>query len=142
MNSQESFPKVLAGRLILLIDDVHDNVEIMQEALEWSGAEVIIAYDGLEGLEKAALHPDVIVSDLAMPVMTGYELLQALKDNRATAQIPVIVLTAHATDSYRIAAFEAGSHNFLVKPVSITTLVNEILSVLQDTEYALKLPPV
>ena len=142
MNSQENWSEALTGRLILLIDDVLDNLEVMQEVLELSGAEVITATNGLEGLEKAARHPDVIVTDLAMPVMTGYELLHALKDNRATAQIPVIVLTAHATDTYRLDAFAAGSCSFLVKPVPMTTLMKEILSVLQDAQFSQKEPPV
>jgi two-component system cell cycle response regulator DivK len=106
----------------------------MQEYLEMNGAEVMTARNGHEGLELAIHGPDIIITDLAMPVMSGYEFLMALKDNRSTAQIPAIALTGHALDSYRKGAFEAGCHNFLVKPVKLSDLVREILDVLGDTE--------
>ena len=142
MNSPEMSLGTLNGLLILLVDDVQDNVEIMQELLEIFGAEVMTAENGLEGLKRAVRRPDLIITDLAMPVMTGYEFLRALKDDRATAQIPVIALTAHAMDSYRIAAFEAGCHNFLVKPVESEALLREIVEVLDDAATLQKLPPV
>jgi CheY-like chemotaxis protein len=132
MNTQELVPDSLKGLLILVVDDEADNIWVIKDLLELNGAEVITAYNGQEGLEMIKHRPHVIITDLAMPVMSGYEMLAALKNDRATAEIPVIALTAHVTDNYRIAAFEAGCHNFLVKPFTMKALVNQVLTLIRD----------
>lgn len=124
----------LKGIRILLVDDEADNLEILQEFLGLSGAEVLIALGGHQGLEMARRRPDIIITDLAMPEMTGYELIMALKDDRATVDIPVIALTGHVFENFRVAAFEAGCQNFLVKPVHMELLVKEIQDLLGKTQ--------
>jgi two-component system, cell cycle response regulator DivK len=132
MNKQGTSPQPLADYLILLIDDASENLEVLQELLEMNGAEVIIAENGLKGLKQVERRPDIIITDLAMPVMTGVELLNVLKENSETANIPVIVLSAHAMESHKAIAFEAGCHSFLVKPISMQALLGEILNVAED----------
>lgn len=142
MNPPETNPDFLKGHLILVVDDEPDNVEVIQELLELNGAEVMAARNGREGLELAQRRPDLIITDLAMPVMTGYEMLAALKNDRAMAEIPVIALTGHALDSYRNAAFEAGCHNFLVKPLTSAVFLKEVFDVLTDAaQRPTLLPP-
>jgi CheY-like chemotaxis protein len=130
MNTLELVADSLKGLLILVIDDEADNIWVIKDLLELNGAEVITACNGQEGLEMMKHRPNLIITDLAMPVMTGYEMLAVLKNDRATAEIPVIALTAHVTEDYRLAAFEAGCHNFLVKPFTVKTLVNQVLAVI------------
>jgi CheY-like chemotaxis protein len=130
MNDSELTEHPLNGRLILIVDDEQDNIEVFQEILEMSGAKVITAQNGSEGLEMMNQHPDLIIADIAMPVMNGYELLDALKGDPKTAEIPVIVLTGHVLESYRTAAFAAGAYYFLIKPVisvSLLEMVSEAL---------------
>lgn len=137
MSNQGATP--LTGYLILLIDDAPENLEVLQELLELNGAEVIIAQNGLKGLEQIERRPDIIITDLAMPVMTGIELLDALKGDSGTAHIPVIVLSAHAMESHKAIALEAGCHSFLVKPITMRELLDEILRVIEDVKIGSQL---
>jgi CheY-like chemotaxis protein len=81
-------------------------------------------------VEKTA--PRLIITDLAMPIMDGWELIARLKGSPDTAHIPVIALTAHAMLDDRQRAIAAGCNHFLVKPITPTTFVNDLLSVIAD----------
>src|SRR4051812_2360814 len=88
---------ILQGQKILVVDDEPDNLEVVVVLLQMCEAEVLVAFNGQEGLELAReLQPKFIISDLSMPVMSGWEMIHILKNDPLTKAIPVIALTAHA----------------------------------------------
>jgi two-component system, cell cycle response regulator DivK len=123
-----------AGRpLVLVVDDFQDNREMYAEYLTFSGFRVIEATNGKEALDKAgAEHPDVIVMDLSLPVMDGWEATRRLKKDGTTSAIPVIALTGHALAGHSKGAKDAGCDSFLAKPCLPEQLVAEIKRMLQS----------
>jgi CheY-like chemotaxis protein len=113
--------------LILVVDDHAESREVCAGLLTQEGFRVITAINGLDGLVKAmSLGPDVIVMDLAMPDLDGLDCTRQLAASSTTRDIPVIVLTAHATPEARALAFEAGCRAFLPKPVLPELLIAEV----------------
>jgi two-component system, cell cycle response regulator DivK len=105
------------GRLVLIVDDVPDNRELYVQYLTHFGYRAAEAGDGLDALAKAAaLRPDVIVMDLSLPGMDGWEATRRLKADIATRHIPVIALTGHALSGSDEHARAAGCDAFLTKP--------------------------
>jgi two-component system cell cycle response regulator DivK len=103
--------------LVLIVDDVDHGREICAEYLEFRGFRVATAVDGSEALDKAfALLPDVILMDLSLPVIDGWEATRRLKKDERTKEIPVIALTAHALASAHDSAKEAGCDSVVTKP--------------------------
>jgi CheY-like chemotaxis protein len=103
--------------LVLVIDDAEDNREVYVQFFEFQGWRTATASDGEDGLDKAsALKPSVIVLDLSLPVMDGWEVARRLKAKGATRSIPVIALTGHALDDSRRKAMAAGVDEYLTKP--------------------------
>lgn len=124
-------PDLLAGWTVLVVDDEPDSIEVAQTLLELCGAKVYTAENGQSGLEQVALHqPHFILSDLSMPVMSGWQMLEALQRNPKTKAIPVIALTAHAMLGDRSKALAAGFYNYLSKPLEPETFVYDILHLL------------
>ena len=120
------------AQIILLVEDNADNQEIYRIILAHHGYEVLQAWDGERGIQMAREHaPDLILMDLTMPLIDGLAATRMLKDDPATAAIPVIVLTAHAAEDDRIAAVEAGCDSFLSKPVEPRTGAAEVRRVLE-----------
>lgn len=125
---------ILKGQKILVIDDEPDNLEVVSVLLQMCDAEVLVAFNGQEGLEIAREHqPKFIISDLSMPVMSGWEMIHILKNDRATMDIPVIALTAHAMAGDRTRALAAGFHNYLSKPLQPATFIRDLLQLVMDT---------
>jgi len=119
--------------LILVVDDVADNRDIYTQYLVHEGFQVALAGDGQEALDKAnQLAPDLIVMDLSLPVMDGWEATRRLKQNSITKRIPVIALTAHAQDGVAETANEAGCDYFLTKPCPPDELAREIVRILNQ----------
>ena len=103
--------------LVLLVDDEPDQVEMYQLALEMSGFDVAAAYNGERALEAArALHPSVIVLDLRLPDISGWDVCAALKADPQTLDIPVVILTAAASPTLPQRSKAAGCAAYLVKP--------------------------
>jgi CheY-like chemotaxis protein len=124
---------LLQGQTILIVEDEPDSLEVASVLLEMYGANVVTANNGREGLERARKHqPTFIISDLSMPEMSGWEMIHHLKDDRSTMNIPVIALTAHAMSGDRDRAVAAGFHNYLSKPLSPTTFVQDLLKLVMD----------
>jgi CheY-like chemotaxis protein len=131
---------LLKGQVILVIDDEPDSLEVAETLLEDLDAEILTAKNGQEGLEMALQHvPSFIISDLSMPVMSGWELIERLKKDRRTIDIPVIALTAHAMTGDRQKAIAAGFHNYLSKPLNPDTFVKDLLRVVLDTAQFVEL---
>src|SRR5207237_1936607 len=105
------------GPLILVVDDFEDNREMYTQSLRFNGYRVAEAVDGLDALTKsAALQPDLIVMDLSLPRLDGWEATRRLKGNSNTAHIPILACTAHAFGSAVERALIAGCDAYLVKP--------------------------
>jgi CheY-like chemotaxis protein len=103
--------------LVLVVDDVAHGREIFAEYLEFRGFRVATAADGLEALDKAFdLRPDVILMDLSLPALDGWEATRRLKQDERTRKIPVIALTAHALQSAHDKAKAAGCDSVVTKP--------------------------
>jgi CheY-like chemotaxis protein len=108
----------MARKTIVMVEDNPDNRRIYSILLEHSGYEVIQAEDAESGLELVSLcQPDLVLMDISLPRMDGFEATARLKDNPLTAPIPVVALTAHAFDEDRQRAWEVGFDGYLTKPV-------------------------
>jgi two-component system cell cycle response regulator DivK len=124
-------------RTILLVEDNADNQEIYRIILAHHGYAVLQATDGERGVEMAREHaPDLILMDLTMPRIDGLAATRMLKGDPATAAIPVIALTAHASEDDRTAAVAAGCDSFLSKPVEPAKVAEEVRRVLAARDTA------
>jgi len=104
--------------LVLVVDDCEAGRELCAEYLEFRGYAVITAVDGAEALEKARrLLPDAILMDLSLPEMDGWEATRLLREDRTTRDIKIIALTAHALDTERQRALDAGCDELVTKPI-------------------------
>ena len=117
-----------SGRpLVLVVDDFQDNREMYAEYLAYCGFRVIEAKNGKEAIEQAfAQSPNVIIMDLSLPVMDGWEATRRLKADGRTRSIPVIALTGHALQVHSKGALDAGCDAFVAKPCLPDQLVLEI----------------
>jgi CheY-like chemotaxis protein len=113
--------------LVLIVDDYQDAREMYAEYLEFSGFRVAEARNGAEAVEKAfALRPSVILMDLSLPVMDGWEATRRLKADARTRAIPVVALTGHALDGHSREAQDAGCDAYVTKPCLPDALVLEV----------------
>jgi CheY-like chemotaxis protein len=116
---------------ILLVEDNEMNRDMLSRRLQRRGYEVIVAADGAEGFAKAqADAPDLILMDMSLPVLDGWEATRRLKAAPETRVIPVIALTAHAMSGDRDKAIEAGCDDFDTKPVEFNRLLTKIEALL------------
>lgn len=116
---------------ILLVDDVADNRDILHRRLQKKGFTIVEAVDGVEACEKAAAElPDLILMDMQMPRMDGYEATRRIKAEPATAGIKVIGLTAHAMAGDREKTLAAGCDEYETKPVEFASLLAKIQALL------------
>ena len=110
---------------ILAVDDEKHIVRLVQVNLERAGYEVVAAYDGKEALEKVRdENPDLVVLDVMMPYMDGFEVLQNLRRNPSTRDIPVIMLTAKAQDADVFKGWQSGVDCYLTKPFNPMELLS------------------
>lgn len=124
---------LLAGWDVVIVDDEGDSLEVARYILDFYGANVNVGNNGREGLEVIrSVRPKFVISDLSMPDMDGWELLRQLKDDTRTADIPVIALTAHAMTGDRERAVAVGFHNYLTKPLTASTFIEQLLRLLLD----------
>jgi two-component system, OmpR family, alkaline phosphatase synthesis response regulator PhoP len=117
---------------VLVIDDEKDLVEIVRYNLEKEHIHAITAFDGQSAVEIALRHhPDLIVLDLMMPGMSGLEVCRLLRSESKTADIPIIMLTARASETDRIIGLELGADDYVTKPFSPRELVARVRAVLR-----------
>ena len=119
---------------ILYVEDNDDNIYMLQMRFELlDGFELLVAEDGVTGVEKAAAElPDLILMDLDLPVIDGWEATRRIKSDAATRHIPVIALTAHAMPGSREKALASGCDEFDTKPIEFDRLVQKINFVLAN----------
>jgi CheY-like chemotaxis protein len=116
---------------ILLVEDNEMNRDMLSRRLERRGYEVVIAVDGAEAIEKAGTEaPALILMDMSLPVVDGWDATRRIKAWPATRAIPVIALTAHAMSGDREKAVEAGCDDFDTKPVDLARLLGKIEALL------------
>jgi len=124
---------------LLYVDDNEDNVYMLQMRLELLGDfEVVTAANGEEGCQVAAAElPDIILMDLEMPVLNGWESIQRLKSDPGTRNIPIIALSAHALAGEREKAMGAGADEFDTKPIEFDRLVATLRRILARRKQSL-----
>lgn len=116
--------------VVLLVEDNHDNLAIYTIILEHRGYTVLQATDGRAGVEIARRYaPDMILMDISMPVMNGWEAFTLLRSDPATASIPIVALTAHAMESDEQRAVELGFDAFVRKPIAPNDVVELVASI-------------
>ena len=112
---------------VLLVEDNEMNRDMLSRRLIRRGFEVVFAVNGKEGVDLARSEkPDIILMDMSLPVMDGWEATRCVKADNATRSVPVIGLTAHAMSGDREKAIEAGCDDYDTKPVEIDRLVEKI----------------
>ncbi len=117
---------------ILLIEDNEMNRDMLSRRLVRNGYEVVVATDGQQGLDMAfSERPDLILMDMSLPVIDGWEATRRIKANDATRRIPIIALTAHAMAGDREKALEVGCDDYDTKPVEMSRLVGKIAALLK-----------
>jgi two-component system, cell cycle response regulator DivK len=112
---------------ILIVEDNELNRDVLSRRLARRGFDVLIAFDGLQGMEMAHQHaPDLILMDLGLPQIDGWECARRLKADAATGGIPIIALSAHAMMGDRQRALEAGCDEFGTKPIDFSMLMKKM----------------
>lgn len=126
----------LNGWQVVLIDDEPDSLEVVEFLLERHGATVYMARDGASGLQLIReVRPHFVISDLAMPRMTGEELAATVQQDGVLSQIPLIALSAHARQEDYSRAIAAGFHGFMPKPLRPERFVRDVLRLLLDVPH-------
>ena len=117
---------------ILLVEDNEMNRDMLSRRLARNGYQVVLAMDGQQGADMAlSEQPDLILMDMSLPVIDGWEATRRIKANDATRRIPVIALTAHAMAGDREKAMEAGCQDYDTKPVEMSRLLGKIAVLLK-----------
>jgi DNA-binding response OmpR family regulator len=119
------------AKRILAVDDQRHIARLVQYHLEQAGYEVELAYDGAEALEKVrSTHPDLVILDVMMPGLDGFEVLRRMKEDSRTEPIPVIMLTARSEADDALEGYDRGAQWYLGKPLDpaeLLTFVNNVL---------------
>jgi len=117
---------------VLVVDDILSNVKLLEAKLTAEYFEVVTAFNGLECLTKVAeTAPDIVLLDVMMPGMDGFEVCRHIKSDPKTAHIPVVMVTALDQPSDRVAGLEAGADDFLTKPVDDAALFARVRSLVR-----------
>ena len=118
---------------ILLVEDNEMNRDMLSRRLQRKGYEVVMALDGAEGVALAAsAAPDLILMDMSLPVLDGWEATRQIKAAPETRSVPIIALTAHAMSGDREKAIEAGCDDYDTKPIEFPRLLEKIQSLIED----------
>lgn len=118
---------------ILVVDDSPTEVHILKKILEKQGYSILVAKDGQEGIDQARRsHPDLIIMDVVMPVLNGFQATRQLKNSEETADIPVIMVTTKDQQTDINWGMRQGANEYLVKPVAPAELLSKIRTLLND----------
>lgn len=118
---------------ILYVEDNEDNTYVVKSRLTRAGFIILVATDGEQGVSMAATEqPDLILMDLSLPVLDGWEATRRIKAARETKHIPVVALTAHAMAGDREKALAAGCNDFDTKPIELPRLLEKIRALLPE----------
>ena len=111
---------------ILLVDDEPDIVEFLKYNLEQNGYDVIVGHDGLQALKKLSENPELIILDIMMPHLDGYEVYNKIRENKNFTDVPIIFLTAKSGETDEIKSLELGASDFIQKPISPKKLIARV----------------
>ncbi|QQS37386.1 MAG: response regulator transcription factor [Ignavibacteriales bacterium] len=120
---------------ILLVDDEKDIVEFLQYNLKQEGFDVVVGYNGEEALLKVNENPDLIILDIMMPKLNGYEVCKKIRGLKGFEHTPIIFLTAKSGEMDEILGLELGANDYIQKPISPKKLVARVKSNLRNTEH-------
>jgi len=116
---------------ILVIDDEALFRDLLSQVLGGMGHSITTAEDGTQGVEAALQSiPDLVITDMSMPGMTGWDVIRTLKADPATTDVPIIALTAHSSQEDRIEGYEAGCDAFVAKPLDMPQLLKQVDTIL------------
>lgn len=119
---------------ILVAEDEKDIRELIGFTLRFAGLDVTLAKNGIEAIEQAAqLQPDLIMLDVRMPKMTGYEACRVLKSNPDTSNIPIVILSAKGQEGEIQEGIESGADHYIVKPFAPDELANQVKDILRNS---------
>ncbi len=118
---------------ILLVDDEPDILEFLKYNLEANGLEVIVGNNGLEALDKLSENPDLIILDIMMPHLDGYEVYKKIREKEDFKDVPIIFLTAKSEETDEIKGLELGASDYIQKPISPKKLIARVNSNLRKT---------
>ena len=125
----------MSGECILVVEDERDMAELVAMRLKREHYEVSVAHDGVDGLDKVrATKPDLIVLDVMLPRLSGIDLLRQLRDDPATSNIAVVMLTARGEEGDHVAGLQIGADDYVTKPFKMAELVARIAAVLRRAE--------
>ncbi len=113
-------------KTILVVDDEKDIVDLLKYNLEKEGYAVLTASNGRKALEQAGKKPDLILLDIMMPEMSGYEVVKELKRDKKTESIPVVFLTAKGSETDEIVGLEIGADDYITKPISVGKILARV----------------
>ena len=117
---------------VLIVEDDRSISEIVSLNLQLAGYEPLHAYDGQSGLDQAQRHlPDLIVLDLMLPVVDGYDVCRRLRNDSATQKIPILMLTARSDESDQLVGFSMGADDYVTKPFSVKILLERVKALLR-----------
>lgn len=126
---------------VLLVDDEKDIVEFLQYNLEQEGFEVITAYDGVEAINKLSNKPDLIILDVMMPKMDGYEACSIIRGTDGFETVPIIFLTARSSELDEVHGLNLGADDFIQKPISPKKLIARVNSNLRKSDTTIVSSP-
>ena len=126
---------------ILVVDDDPDLLGLLRMSFKGAGFSVITAANGPDALKKARSLPDLIVLDLVLPELDGFTVCRTLKRDRATASIPIVMLTGLSSQLTRFAGLECGANDYVTKPVTIAELLERIAPLLGRSASPPPAPP-
>jgi two-component system alkaline phosphatase synthesis response regulator PhoP len=124
------------SKTILVVDDEQDILDLLKYNLEKEGYRVLTARDGKKALDQARHSPDLILLDVMMPEMDGWEVCTQLKRDPNTEHIPVIFLTAKGTEFDEVLGLELGADDYIVKPIAVRSLLARVKAALRRREHA------
>jgi two-component system cell cycle response regulator DivK len=119
------------SKKILVVEDTEDNRQILRDPLGMAGYEMVEAHDGAQGVAMAAEHkPDLILMDIQMPVLDGYEATRRIKADPALAAIPIVAVTSYALSGDEQKARDAGCNDYIAKPYSPRQMLAKVREIL------------
>ena len=123
----------MASRKILLVDDSETVLQMEQMILAKSSYELILARDGEEGVAKAlATQPDLILMDVVMPKMNGFEAVKQLRENAKTRSVPIVMVTSKAEAESMETGYQTGCSDYIIKPIDQLELVTKVKNLLGE----------
>lgn len=126
-------PNLMQGWTILIVDDHAVSLEVLSDLLGFYAAHTLTAQNGRKAYEIAVQAlPTIIITDLSMPITSGWELIDMLQANSATKHIPIIALTGHALSEYREQAMANGVQHYLTKPIDPFTFIDKIVTIISS----------